>query len=397
MHILGGNLMKRAPTLDIIWLFIATRLLLVLVTYIGFILFPVPPHVYPVSPVNITALLTSWNHWDAANFTRIAQYGYQTIYDTAFFPLFPLLVKCIAFLFGNNGYLAIGMFLSNLALLGSLFVLYQIATDILGEQIGRRTLLYLCIFPTAFFFFAAYNESLFLLLTASSFLAMRRQKWWLAAILGFFAALTRAAGVLLVIPFLYELWITRDAITSDNKNTLHKIVSTISRVLPLLIIPLGTLIYCLYCWKLFHNPLAFAAVQSHWDRHITWPWVGILSSLRELLLIQPFGSFFEVHLLLDLAATISFVALAILGWRKLRMSYNIWIVLLLFFMLISPSIAQHDVLVSNQRFVLEMFPAFITLAALSVKYPRLHLGLLISFPFLQATLAMLFVLNRWMV
>ena len=397
MHILGGNLMKRAPTLDIIWLFIATRLLLVLVTYIGFILFPVPPHVYPVSPVNITALLTSRNHWDAANFTRIAQYGYQTIYDTAFFPLFPLLVKCIAFLFGNNGYLAIGMFLSNLALLGSLFVLYQIATDILGEQIGRRTLLYLCIFPTAFFFFAAYNESLFLLLTASSFLAMRRQKWWLAAILGFFAALTRAAGVLLVIPFLYELWITRDAITSDNKNTLHKIVSTISRVLPLLIIPLGTLIYCLYCWKLFHNPLAFAAVQSHWDRHITWPWVGILSSLRELLLIQPFGSFFEVHLLLDLAATISFVALAILGWRKLRMSYNIWIVLLLFFMLISPAIAQHDVLVSNQRFVLEMFPAFITLAALSVKYPRLHLGLLISFPFLQATLAMLFVLNRWMV
>ena len=389
--------MKRAPTLAIIWLFIATRLLLVLVTYIGFILFPVPPHVYPVSPVNITALLTSWNHWDAANFTRIAQYGYQTIYDTAFFPLFPLLVKCIAFLFGNNGYLAIGMFLSNLALLGSLFVLYQIATDILGEQIGRRTLLYLCIFPTAFFFFAAYNESLFLLLTASSFLAMRRQKWWLAAILGFFAALTRAAGVLLVIPFLYELWITRDAITSDNKNTLHKIVSTISRVLPLLIIPLGTLIYCLYCWKLFHNPLAFAAVQSHWDRHITWPWVGILSSLRELLLIQPFGSFFEVHLLLDLAATISFVALAILGWRKLRMSYNIWIVLLLFFMLISPAIAQHDVLVSNQRFVLEMFPAFITLAALSVKYPRLHLGLLISFPFLQATLAMLFVLNRWMV
>ena len=389
--------MKQAPTSDIIWLFIATRLLLVMVTYIGFILFPVPPHVYPVSPVNITALLTSWNHWDAANFTRIAQYGYQTIYDTAFFPLFPLLIKCIAFLFGNNGYVAIGMILSNLALLGALFVLYQIATDILGEQIGRRTLVYLCIFPTAFFFFAAYNESLFLLLTASSFLAMRRQKWWLAAILGFFAALTRTAGVLLVIPFLYELWITRDTNTSDDKNTLHTMMSTISRALPLLIIPLGTLIYCLYCWKIFHNPFAFAAVQSHWDRHITWPWVGILSSLRELLLIQPLGSFFEVHLLLDLAATISFIALAILGWRKLRMSYNIWIVLLLFFMLISPAIAQHDVLVSNQRFVLEMFPAFITLAALSVKYPRLHLGLLISFPFLQATLAMLFVLNRWMV
>ena len=66
-------------------------------------------------------------------------------------------------------------------------------------------------------------------------------------------------------------------------------------------------------------------------------------------------------------------------------------------MLISPAIAQHDVLVSNQRLILEMFPAFITLAALGIKYPRLHQGLLIAFPFFQATLAVLFVLNRWMV
>src|SRR6266480_5116349 len=217
--------MKRAPTSDIIWLFVATRLLLVLVTYIGFILFPVPPHVYPVNQVDITALLTSWNRWDAANYTRIGQFGYQTIYDTAFFPLFPWLIKGIAFLFGNNGYIAIGMLLSNLALLGALFVLYQIASDILGEQVGRRTLLYLCIFPTAFFFFAAYNESLFLFLTASSFLAMRRQKWWLAAILGFFAALTRAAGLLLVIPYLYELWITRERIFGNQASPARKILS----------------------------------------------------------------------------------------------------------------------------------------------------------------------------
>ncbi|HEX6109567.1 MAG TPA: mannosyltransferase family protein [Ktedonobacteraceae bacterium] len=389
--------MKRAPTSDIIWLFVVTRLLLVLVTYIGFILFPVPPHVYPVSQVDITALLTSWNHWDAANYTRIAQFGYQTINDTAFFPLLPLLIKGIASLFGNNGYIAIGMLLSNLALLGALFVLYQIAADVLGEQVGRRTLLYLCIFPTAFFFFAAYNESLFLFLTTSSFLAMRRQKWWLAGILGLFAALTRSAGLFLVIPFLYELWITRDSLTISDQNVSHKILSLVRRVFPLFLIPLGSLFYCFYCWKLFQNPLAFAAVQSHWDRHTTWPWVGIWTTLRELFLIQPFGSFFEVHLLLDLAATISFIVLAILGWRKLRMSYNIWIMLLLFYMLISPAVAQHDVLVSNQRFVLEMFPAFITLAMLGVKYPRLHLGILIAFPFLQATLAMLFVLNRWMV
>src|SRR6266487_1255956 len=389
--------MKRAPTADIIWLFLFTRLLLILVTYIGFILIPVPAHVYPSTPVDIPGLLTSWNHWDAANYTSIAQFGYQTIYETAFFPLFPWLIKGIAFLLGNQGNIAIGMLLSNLALLGALFVLYQIAADLLGDQVGRRTLLYLCIFPTAFFFFAAYNESLFLFLTASSFLAMRRQKWWLAGMLGLFAALTRSAGLLLVIPYLYELWVTRERIFGNQPSPAHKILSMLPRVSPVFLIPLGTLIYCFYCWKIFQDPLAFASVQSHWDRHITWPWVGILTAMLELFFIQPFGSFFEVHQILDLTATISFIVLAILGWRKLRMSYNIWIVLLLFYMLISPATGQHYVLESNQRFVLEMFPAFITLAALSVKYPRLHQGLVIAFPFLQATLAVLFVLNRWMV
>src|SRR6266853_1155442 len=223
--------MKRAPIADILWLFIATRLLLVAVTYIGYILFPVPPHVYPVHPVDIVGLLTSWNHWDAVHYTQIAQSGYQNIFDTAFFPLFPLLIKGGALLIGNQGYIAVGMILSNLALLGALFVLYQIASDMLGEQAGRRTILYLCIFPTAFFFFAPYNESLFLLLTAGAFLAMRRQRWWLVGVLGLFAALTRTAGLLLVIPFLWELWMARETITGSEQSTMRKLLDILPRVL----------------------------------------------------------------------------------------------------------------------------------------------------------------------
>ncbi|HZS75435.1 MAG TPA: mannosyltransferase family protein [Ktedonobacteraceae bacterium] len=389
--------MKRAPLADILWLFIGTRLLLIAATYIGFILFPVPPHVYPVKPVDVIGLLTSWNHWDAANYTRIAQYGYQTIYDTAFFPLFPWLIKAIAFLFGNSGYIAIGMILSNLALFGTLFVLYQIAVEMLGEQVGRRTLLYLCIFPTAFFFFAPYNESLFLFLTASAFLALRRQKWWLAGLLGLLAALTRSAGVFLVIPYLYELWASRHSILDSEESPVKKALQALPRVLPIILIPVGTLIYCFYCWKLFGNPVAFAAVQSHWDRQLTFPWVGFYDALRQLFRVQPFGSFYEVHILLDMAATIGFIVLAILGWRKLRLNYTIWIGLLLFYTLISPATHQPDAFVSNQRFVLEMFPGFITLAALGTQHPRLHQAILIAFPFLQAILAVLFVLNRWMV
>jgi Mannosyltransferase (PIG-V) len=389
--------MKRAPIADIFWLFIATRLLLVAVTYIGYILFPVPPHVYPVHQVDIMGLLTSWNYWDAARFLQIAQFGYQNIYDTAFFPLFPLLIKGGALLIGNQGYIAAGMIISNLALLGALFVLYQIATDMLGESVGRRTILYLCIFPTAFFFFAAYNESLFLLLTASAFLALRRQKWWLAGLLGLFAALTRSAGLLLVFPYLYELWVARKGMADDEQSTFNKLWQSLPRLLPVALIPLGTLIYAFYCWKVFHDPFAFSTVQSHWDRQLAVPGVGIAHALGELFFIQPFGSFYEVHILLDLVATVSFIILAVLGWRKSRSSYTLWMGLLLFFTLISPAIHQADALVSTQRFVLEMFPGFIILAALGLKHPRMHQALMIAFPFLQAAMALLFVLNRWMV
>lgn len=391
--------MKRAPVSDILWLFLGTRLLLVAGTYFSYILFPVPPHVYPNTAVDVVGLLTSWNHWDAQRYVNVALYGYKSVDDTPFFPLLPLLIKGLALLFGNHGYLAAGMIISNGALLGTLFVLYQLATDTLGEEVGRRTILYLCIFPTAFFFFAAYNESLFLLLTCGSFLAMRRQKWWLAGVLGLLAALTRSAGVMLALPFLYEVWMSRTLpATSDPAPGLWKqLWQLVPRALPVLLMPLGTIAYSVFCWLTFGNPFSFAAVQIHWGRVTTWPWVGPIYALIELFYVQPFGSFIEAHLLLDMAATFGFIALTIVCWRKLRPGYALWMSLLVLYMLINPALYQHDMLQSTQRFVLEMFPGFIVLAALSLRHPRLHSACMLAFPFLQALMAALFVLNRWMV
>lgn len=380
--------MKRPPIRDIIWLFIATRLLLVMVSYFGYILLTVPKD--SLVGVNTLAFFTSWNRWDAANYVRIAQFGYQKVYDAAFFPLFPLLISAIAHLLGSWSYLLVGTLLSNAALLGSLFVIYQLAVENQGEQVARRTLLYLCIFPTAFFFFAAYNESLFLLLTSGAFLAMRRQRWWLAGILAMLAGATRPAGLFLGMIYLWELWASHESITAVRQ----KIVL---RLLPILLIPIGLIVYCLYCWHIYGNPIAFVTVQSHWGRQLAWPWQGIGVSLYQLFWSQPFGSFNEVHIILDLGATISFMVLAVLGWRKLRTSSNLWFGMLLVYSLLSPALVRLDALQSNQRFVLEMFPAFIILASLGVKHPRLHQALLLAFPTLLATLSVLFILNRWMV
>jgi hypothetical protein len=380
--------MKRAPTRDIIWLFLATRLLLLLVTYFGYILLTASK--YSGTPIDLTTFFSTWDHWDAQRYLAIAQYGYKTQFDFAFFPLFPGLTALLTPPLGNWSYLLVGMLISNGALLGTLFVLYQLAVDSGGEQVARRTLLYLCIFPTAFFFFAAYNESLFLLCVTGAFLALRRQRWWLVGLLGFLATLTRSAGILLVVPYLYELWQARESLIVRHRTLL-------SAVLPIVLIPLGLLLYSLYCWKMTGNPLVFASVQYHWARHLSWPWVGIWQALFEFFWNQPFGSFNEVHVLLDLSATLAFFTLLVVGRRRLRGSYTLWTGFLLLYIILTPSIDQHDSLISNQRFVLEMFPAFITLAMLGIQWPRLHQALMLLFPPLLATLSLLFVMNRWMV
>ncbi|MBV9019377.1 MAG: hypothetical protein JOZ71_01545 [Ktedonobacteraceae bacterium] len=378
--------MKRVPTRDILFLFLATRVALVLVTYFGYVLLTAPK--YSSIPID-SAFFTSWNHWDAANYTRIPQYGYQMRYDVAFFPLFPLLIASIAHPLGNWSYIVVGMLISNLAFLGALFVIYLLAADSGGDQVARRTILYLSIFPTAFFFFAPYNETLFVLLTASTFLALRRRWWWLAGMLGLLAALTRATAVLLVLPYLYEFWVAREQLVASRRTLL-------SALLPLLLIPLGTALYCLYCWHIRGDPFAFATLQYHWARHLSWPWDGIWQSLYQLLWNQPFGSFYQAHVLLDFGATLALITLVILGWRKLRPSYVLWAVLLILSMLLNAAVSQ-DPLVSDQRFMLEVFPVFITLAMLGVARPRLHQALLLFFPTLLATLSLLFVMNRWMV
>ena len=386
---------KRSTGWDILWLFLLTRVLLVLVTYFGYILLTQAK--YSNAPVDISTLIASWDQWDAKRYLNIALRGYNpATYDLAFFPLFPLLIVIFGYPFGTGSYFVIGMILSNLALLGTLFFLYTLAKELGGEQTGRRTLLYLCIFPTAFFFFTAYNESLFLFFTIGGFLALRRQRWWLAGLAGGLSALTRNAGLLFVIPFLYELWIYWQPLKTHlwSKRTGHFLVRA---VIPIMLVPLGTLLYCLYNWQITGNPIAFASIQYHWARYLSFPWVGIWQNIKQVFWKQPFGSFYQVHSLIDLSMTLGFIALIILGWRKLHASYNLWLAILFLYVLVTPSVGQADALISNQRFVLEMFPAFITLALLGQRYPRLHQALLWIFPAFLSILSLLFLLGKWMV
>jgi hypothetical protein len=125
---------------------------------------------YRLTPDAPFGTLNLWWHWDGVWYIQIAEKGYGTSApeSTAFFPLYPLLMRSFAELFGgpiSQQALSVWGPLLSLAILPfALYFVYQIALDGWGERVAKVTLLSL--FPTAFFLNAAYTESLFLALSA---------------------------------------------------------------------------------------------------------------------------------------------------------------------------------------------------------------------------------------
>lgn len=375
--------MKRTPVRAIFSLFIATRLLLMFITYISYILFTAPK--YSNTPVDIFALLTSWKHQEVTNYLQIAQYGYHRLADFAFFPLFPWLITSLSSILGGWSYLLVGTLISNASLLGMLLITYNLIVDTVGDDIAQRTLLYLCIFPTAFAFFISYNTTLYLLLVTGTFLAIQRQIWWVAGFVGLLAALTRLDGIFLVMPYLYEVWMQR------KHSDLH-----IRTLAPVILLPLGTILYAIYCWQALGDPLAFAKASGSWSHSLIWPWQDLWQTLSELFWShpEPLGSVTQAYVLLNFGVTLGFTCLLIQGWHKIHASYSIWQCCLLLFMFETLAIDKTGSLLSNQYFVLTLFPSFITLSLLSKQYPRFHYILMLIFPTMQAVLGTIFLLNR---
>jgi len=366
-------------------IYLATHLAFLLLTYCA-TLFTLGN--FSSKILRVHTLLDSWYRWDTGRYIHIATFGYDQSWTFAFFPLYPLLEKGGTFL-THDPFVA-GLLISNLAGLGLLVVLYRLVEHDFDAEHAWRTALYLAVFPTAFFFAAAYNESLFLLLTVLSFYSMRQANWWLAGLCGFLAALTRSVGLLLFLPFCYEYL---------RQHRFHLRALRFD-LLAGALIPAGLGIYALYCFYQFHDALAFSHAQSLWNRRLQVPWYAFLEALHQIQLNRLL-SFISIHNVLDLSACLFIFVLLVLCWvgpwkfSREQRAYSIYAAGLYGWLLLFPTLGNTP-LVSYSRFMLEVFPAFIVLAAIGRKrQPNLYyLTLsvtLLSFLLLQ------FLTGHWMV
>jgi Gpi18-like mannosyltransferase len=343
---------------------------------------------FGTNALSLHTLITEWYRWDSGHYATIASQGYRAVFQTAFFPLFPLLERIgVGTHITHNPFIA-GLAISNLADLGMLMVLYQIIKEDFDEHQALRTVLCLSVFPSAFFFASAYTESLFLLLVMLSFYQIRHGHFWVAGLFGFFACLTRSAGIFLFFPFAYE-YLQRKQLRID--------------ILAIALPFTGIGVYCGYCFIKFKDALAWDHAQSVWHHQFHWPWDSLLLTFQAINEGPGLLSFQTLHNILDLCSVLfalGMIVLMIIGPYRLsrdRIIYAVYGVPLLLFLLSVPIIGDHPVpMQSMPRYMLEVFPVFVVVADLG-KHRWFHESYLLisgSLLFLSCTL---FLVGHWMI
>jgi Gpi18-like mannosyltransferase len=346
------------------------------------------PDFYTTNP-QVMVLLQSWNHWDSGWYQGIATRGYTTVASTAFFPLYPVLIRVMMVAVPDQ-FLS-GLVVSNLADLAALVLLYQLINEDFGEQRARSAVRLLATFPTAFFLLAAYNESLFLALSLGSFYLIRRGNWWLAGLVGCLATLTRSSGLLLLLPFVYEY--LRQRAFQWRKIRLD--------ILGASGFPAGLLIFAIYCLVHFHNALLFFHAESTWKHVLAFPWIGMLKAWQVTASQPDILSYRALRSLIDLVPDVLVLVLLVLGivgpWRLQRnqMAYLLYGGALYLFLQLFPTEGLMP-LVSLSRYLLEVFPAFIVLSQIrNMRFLNASYQLATEAGFFA--LLTLFLMNHWIV
>jgi len=325
-----------------------------------------------------------WNraNFDGAHYLGISRRGYG-LYQQAFFPFYPRLIKFLTPIFAGKDLLA-AIFISNFSLLLLLYSFYKLILLDFDDQTARWATVFFLLFPTSFFLSCVYTESLFIFLVLTSFYTARTNHWLAAGIFGLLASYTRVTGVLLFPALLYEWY-------QVEKNKISKL-EKIKNLLPVFLVPLGLLSYMRYLGNEYRDCLLFLHVQ---------PFFGAeRSGSRIILIYQVFWRYLKMILTskLDflyftvwlelLVAILLLIVFAYSIKKKIRTSYLVFAILSFFVPTLSGTF------LSLPRFALAFFPCFIYLGTIKNKVIRISLLTIFGITFLISSA--LFFRGYWL-
>ncbi len=161
-----------------------------------------------------------WVQWDAPHYLKLAEQWYSAPgalgendhLMLVFFPLFPLLLRGLRYVFGDT--LLAAVLLNTACTMGSACLLYRLTARYYGARRARWAVAYLLLNPLSLFLGAPYGEAIFLLLTLAAIDAANRRRYLWAGVWGALSAYTRVLGLVVLGVILLEgaqHWLERRA------------------------------------------------------------------------------------------------------------------------------------------------------------------------------------------
>lgn len=285
-------------------------------------------------------LINLHNRWDSYWYLDIAKNGYYlrgpTISNVVFFPLYPLLMRYTAPLFGGDLVLA-GWILSCLFLFLAVILLTRLVQEFHPQIESSLPTAFLLVHPAAFFLNAVYSESLFLTLSLAAVLCARRRNFLIASLCVALASATRVIGVFLAIILVIEF------VHAYGWRALFS-----RRVWPLMLSPLGILAFFLFHWISFGDFFLYLHVQTFFGRNFSVDF--------EELAIQTNPDL--ANMIIEFGHTVLAVLLGLITLCRVRFSYGIYMLLALAVPLSTGST------LGIPRYSMVLFPMYLIAASL---------------------------------
>jgi hypothetical protein len=285
-------------------------------------------------------LLGVWERFDTLWYLHIAERGYQNPASVVFFPLYPALIRALTFLISP---ISAALVISTTAAFFLFCGLQELWSQDYPEVLARQSAFICSLWPGSFAFFAGYAESLVFALIVWSLVQARRQHWILAAVLGLAAALTKAAGVVVVVPLLLMAIRQRKAVA-----------------MTVLLVPLGPVGFWGYLNRT-GGPTFKAAYAEYWRTVVAPPWITLGHALAQLSPHSPDGM-----LILNLSLLFAVAVLAAVSRERIEYLFYAAAAILLFLCKETTFPLQ-----SMIRYLLIVFPAYVGLARL-MQHPWLQ-------------------------
>jgi Gpi18-like mannosyltransferase len=288
--------------------------------------------------------------------------GHAGAANWAFFPVFPLTVKFLAFLFPINPIL-IGILLNNLVFFFFLLVVNRyLAKKFNDFDYKSFTILY-CFSPFSIYFNSLYTETIYIFLIAALIFLLQNQRMLAAGAAGALLSGTRVTGISFLT--LYAIQVMRDFLSSRSVKT--------GTWIGLFVFPIGLIAFSLFLFFTIGDPFGYITIQEAWG-------FGNLSFIDWLLNISSSGSMIPWAYLASIIA-----ALGGAIYFLTRKSYTEA------FILSIPVITSVISVAINFRYFFVLYPFYLILSRLIASNKWLKVPLYVG-----TTVSSILLINAWL-